>query len=340
MIEAVLRRRLMAVVTSLVTIVLSALLLEGFLRLRFRRSLDLSMEMWKYATQVKQPVDDAQLSFRHLPSAHAFLMGVAVDINSQGLRDREYPLAKPPGVCRVLVLGDSTTLGWGVRMDDTAAKILERDLNEGSGGRFEVINAGVGNSGTRQEVTYYEHYGVKFQPDLIILQYFINDAEPVPREKRGFLIRYSYLSAFVSSRVDGLLLRLGLRPNWRTYYKSLYRDDQPGWVAAQTALRELSQFTREHGSRLLVGILPELRQVNGVYPFTEEHEKLKRLLAAEHVPVLDLIDGLRNHGVEESLWVTPLDDHPNARAHRLVAAQFRDWIVAHGFTSKCVLGLK
>jgi len=46
------------------------------------------------------------------------------------------------------------------------------------------------------------------------------------------------------------------------------------------------------------------------------------------VPVVDLIDGLRNHGPEITLWVTPLDDHPNGKANALIAAQLRDAILA------------
>ena len=33
---------------------------------------------------------------------------------------------------------------------------------------------------------------------------------------------------------------------------------------------------------------------------------------AENVPVVELIEGLKDHGREETLWVTALDDHPNA----------------------------
>jgi hypothetical protein len=45
------------------------------LRLAFARSLDFSMEMWKYAVSLKQPVEDARLSFAHRPNRTAFLMG-------------------------------------------------------------------------------------------------------------------------------------------------------------------------------------------------------------------------------------------------------------------------
>src|SRR5262249_58411655 len=37
------------------------------------------------------------------------------DYNSDGLRDREHEVAKAPGVRRIVCLGDSTTLRWGLR---------------------------------------------------------------------------------------------------------------------------------------------------------------------------------------------------------------------------------
>ena len=85
------------------------------------------------------------------------------------------PLAKPPGVYRILFLGDSTTFGWGVSMNETTAKILERELNAvhvPGYERFEVINAGVGNYDTVQEVTYYKTSGRKFHPDMVVLGLF------------------------------------------------------------------------------------------------------------------------------------------------------------------------
>jgi len=63
-------------------------------------------------------------------------MGVPVEISSQGFRDREYPLEKPPGTVRVLMLGDSTTLGWGQRLEESTPKVLEARLNAAArGGR-------------------------------------------------------------------------------------------------------------------------------------------------------------------------------------------------------------
>jgi lysophospholipase L1-like esterase len=324
---------LLNIVVLVVALLFGCLAMELALRVVFAHSLDFSMEMWKYATQLKRPVADPQLSFVHAPNRSAFLMGVPVSINSHGLRDREYSEAKPPNVYRVMMLGDSTTFGWGVREEDTAAKFLERKLNAHlppGYDKAEVLNAGVGNYNTVQEVTYYETRGRAFHPDLVVLVFFINDPEPVPVEKKGLLIDRSYLIAFVTNRFDWILRHMGVRPDWKQYYSSLYDDNKPGFQACKKALASLADSTRSNGAQVLVALLPELHQINGdSYPFKAAHQKIKDVLAADHVPVLELIDGLKDHGAEETLWVTALDDHPNAKANDLISSQLQQWILAN-----------
>jgi lysophospholipase L1-like esterase len=322
---------LLNIVLLAFAILLGCVAMEVALRVIFAHSLDFSMEMWKYAVELKRPVANPELSFAHAPNRSAFLMGVPVSINSEGLRDREFSLEKPPDVYRVMMLGDSTTFGWGVKDEDTAAKFLERKLNANlpaGYSRAEVMNAGVGNYDTVQEVTYYETIGWKYHPDLIVLVFFINDPEPVPTEKKGLLIDRSYLIAFATNRIDGLMRHAGVRPDWKTYYASLYDDDRPGFQACKKALVSLANSTRSHDAKLLVAILPELHQINNdSYPFKAAHQKIKDVMAAENVPVLELIDGLKDHGPEENLWVTALDDHPNAKANNLSSDQLEQWIL-------------
>src|ERR1700746_1053885 len=332
--EALFRRSPSLLVNTIVlaiAILFGCIAMEIALRVIFARSTDFSMEMWKYAVKLKRPVANPDLSFAHAPNRSAFLMGVPVSINSEGLRDREFSLEKPPDVYRVMMLGDSTTFGWGVRQEDTAAKFLERKLNADLPAGLnpvEVMNTGVGNYDTVQEVTYYETIGWKYHPDLVVLVFFINDPEPVPIEKKGFLIDRSYLVAFATNRIDGVLRHTGARPDWKTYFASLYDDDRAGFQACKKALVSLANSTRSHDAKLLVAILPELHQINGdSYPFKAAHQKIKDVLVAENAPVLELIDGLKDHGPEENLWVTARDDHPNAKANNVISDQLEQWIL-------------
>ena len=216
-------------------------------------------------------------------------------------------------------LGDSTTAGWGVPLAGTAPKILEGESNAAGHGRFEVLNAGVGNYGTVQEVEHYLTIDRSFHPDLVILEYFINDAEPVPCGRSAGLLDRSYLAAFAVSRFDGALRVAGLRPRWRDYYASLYRDGSPGLEAAKDALGRLAAATAQDGTGLLVAVLPELRQIDGAYPFAKEQRKIEDYLASRRIRTIDLLDCLRSHGPETGLWITPADAHPNVKANTLIA---------------------
>jgi hypothetical protein len=309
-------RRLLANLALLaVSTLFFAGLLEIGLRIAFAHSLDFSMEMWKYAVALKQPMPDPRLSFAHRPNSSAFLMGVPFAINSAGLRDREYSPQKPPGTYRMVWLGDSTTVGWGVRAEDTPAKLLEASHH----GKFEVLNAGVGNYDTVQEVEHYLTIDRAFHPDFVVLEYFINDAEPVPVERNIGILGHSYLAAFLISRFDGALRLTGARPQWRDYYAGLYRDGSPGLEAAKDAMARLAEDTSHDGVGLLVALLPELHQLNGEYPFEKEHRKIEDFLTSRGVHWIDLVGCLRGHGPESAYWVTPADTHPNRKANVLIA---------------------
>jgi HEAT repeat protein len=60
------------------------------------------------------------------------------DYNSDGVRDREHAVEKPPGVRRVVCLGDSVTLGYGIRPHEAWPQVLEAEVGS-DGGRLVVI---------------------------------------------------------------------------------------------------------------------------------------------------------------------------------------------------------
>ncbi len=91
-------------------------------------------------------------------------------MNADGLRDRDHPLRKPPGVARVLLLGDSFAEGMQVPLESTFAKRLEAKLIA-EGREVEVVNAGVSGFGTDNELLFYEAEGERYEPDLVLLAF-------------------------------------------------------------------------------------------------------------------------------------------------------------------------
>lgn len=84
-------------------------------------------------------------------------------VNSFGLRDYEFEMKKTKP--RILMLGDSFTEGQGVSLPDTVPKQLEKMFNN----TVQVINGGIGSFSPILEYLYLKHKGLKFDPDMIIL---------------------------------------------------------------------------------------------------------------------------------------------------------------------------
>ena len=94
-----------------------------------------------------------------------------ININSQAIRaDRDYPTGKPAGVRRIIVLGDSMTAGQFLSNADRFSELLERRDPS-----IEVINLALEGSGTDQQVLLYEHVGLQFEHDLVVLLPFLQN---------------------------------------------------------------------------------------------------------------------------------------------------------------------
>lgn len=107
----------------------------------------------------------------HYPGITRYLyaFGQEITINSAGMRDREHALAKPDGSFRILVLGDSFMEAYQVAFEETFSSLLEGSLTERAGREVEVINAGVSGWGTADELRYLTHYGLEYEPDLVLV---------------------------------------------------------------------------------------------------------------------------------------------------------------------------
>jgi lysophospholipase L1-like esterase len=126
-----------------------------------------------------RPDDERGWSLR--PGFSGWLNGERVmrmSINSDGLRDREHPLAPPPRTLRVAVLGDSYMQGLNVPPDKMFTAFLERRLAQclaPAGVQAEVLNFGVSGYSTGQEWLTYLHSARKYRPDLVLVAVYTNN---------------------------------------------------------------------------------------------------------------------------------------------------------------------
>jgi hypothetical protein len=99
--------------------------------------------------------------------------------NSLGYFDHDYPEAKPPGVKRIVVIGDSYVESIQVPLSLTFHKLLEQALNtEGTadgGTHFEVIALGSSGTGQIHHHEVLKERALRYQPDLVIVTLCSND---------------------------------------------------------------------------------------------------------------------------------------------------------------------
>jgi lysophospholipase L1-like esterase len=295
---------------------------EIAIRLYTRHAMIYDVEMTRYSNELKIASDNPLIGHVHRPGASSRLMGVRVDLNSDGFRDDEYPVGRSQRY-RIIALGDSLTFGWGVPKDEIFETLIERELD--SRRPTEIINFGTGNYNTEQEVNLFLEKGLKYDPDEVVIFYFINDAEPTPKTSPYAFLGHSQMVTFVWSRAKTIASRIRPSKSFQEYYSGLYREGSPGWERAKEAFAIAQRVCRENGIALKVVLLPELHRLEP-YTFEAEHRLVVDFLDSLGIPALDLAPLFRGQGDPLRLWVALDDAHPNALAHRLIAQYAVDFV--------------
>jgi hypothetical protein len=100
---------------------------------------------------------------------------VEIRTNAQGMRaDEDIDYAKPAGVRRILVLGDSFAMGYGVDLDDTFLAQMQRRL-EPEVGPLQIVNLAVSGHGNAEELIMLREEGLRYDPDLVLLAWHRTD---------------------------------------------------------------------------------------------------------------------------------------------------------------------
>lgn len=100
------------------------------------------------------------------PGAHVTAQSEET-INAEGYRGPLRARAKPAGVRRVAVFGDSSTFGMNVEYEQTYAAQLEALLAPG----VEVLDFGVIGTTARQGLERYERLARAYAPDVVVAAY-------------------------------------------------------------------------------------------------------------------------------------------------------------------------
>lgn len=286
---------------------------------------------------------DADLGWSHRPDlkiAELYGPGANFSTNAQGLRGTEsYSASVPEGRYRILCLGDSFTMGFGVGDAETYPARMQA-LRPA----VQAVNMGQGGYGVDQMYLWYRRDGVKLQSNLLLLAVIAEDFYRM--ESSSFI---GYAKPTLATVGDELAIGnvpvpatwVSRRPlRWaQTFVQSLaaarlahwivggrsmasgdvfYREAGPDTRAtARLILRDLARLCRERDQAFAVVYLPASHLLSKEP--TPEATWLQAATAELHIPFINLTEDFGRLPPWELARMFRPDYHYTTEGNRFVA---------------------
>jgi lysophospholipase L1-like esterase len=298
---------------------------------------------------------DEELGWIHIPGrtiADFYGPGLDMTINNDGLRgDADYIGKKSNDTYRVVCLGDSMTMGYGIDDDDTYPARLQL-INQ----RIQVVNMGMGGYSTCQCGLWYRRIHADLEADLLIFSIIAEDVfrvdynspkfqivngrvevvnVPVPRNFRtGELeiesIRFSNFLVDHSATARTINSMVSRKPADQT---TAVQDPLDLTIAM---IVELARLTEKANQGFVVVLLPDSDEVPGHQNFNFEEQRTLWIVAKKieattsqlGVPYLSLLASFAAHDSKElsGLYLREVYNHFSPAGNELVAESIDSWL--------------
>jgi hypothetical protein len=261
---------------------------------------------------------------------------IRIAINSFGLRGPEWSTDKPPGVRRIMALGDSSVYGFGVQDDEVFTARLDREL----GGAVEVINSAVPGYSTYQTINLLQIRSLSLQPDLLLVGCIWSDNNFDSFVDRELLAAYSSFRNSQARAVHEALTHSALYTilDYKLRVLRTFPEERRvGWMVGRGEkigarrvpiqeyarnLETIVELAHSAGAEVAFMVLPNREDLVTVYEAGaawDPYRQVMRDTAQRHgAPVLELPELFRVSGLEaDELFLDEM--HPTAQGHALWA---------------------
>ena len=309
------KKILIPILTLSISTILITLFFEFSLRIAYPYFSNYNTEMWRYSKELKVPEPNPNLPFVHRKNIIENLYGVEFIIDENGFRIGEYKEEKIE-TRKILFLGDSFTVGWGVSFDSTISNLVEGFFERNA--NVQSINMGCGNYNTIMEVELFEQKGISLKPEIAILSFYINDLEDTPRILSNF--EYYFMTNFY---MYGFLFDkyIKLKSKYdsdfiNNYYQNQYSKSDKVTKNAD-AISRLAQLCKVNNVKLLIVNIPDLRDLSD-YKYNFVSKYIKGIADELNIAFLDLFHSVKDED-SKKLWVSYEDPHSNGFANNIFA---------------------
>lgn len=260
--------------------------------------------------------------FGHQPNKLGVLDGVETRTNQFGFRGPDVSSSKASDTTRILFLGDSVTFGTQLADDQTPVMHVQHYLeSHSSSRRAECMNAGVCGYATWQELDLLKDEGLAAEPDVVVLQFCLNDMIDVAGVERGVLIgnrvRFDPPASFHwSGTVRAITTLVNKQRNeqlesqqhWaadRLFAEvhsaalqemdDVYRDPplpvvREAWNKCYEDLDGVARVCREKSLRMMLVYAPVVYEIGDTAKYRQPSRFLREWANDADIPFLDLTD--------------------------------------------------
>ncbi|MDD5020536.1 MAG: SGNH/GDSL hydrolase family protein [Endomicrobiaceae bacterium] len=252
-----------------------------------------------------------------------------IKTNSSGFRDREFSILKNDKTKRILVLGDSLTLAVNINQQKNIFTVrLEDILNKtGLSLKYEVFNMGIDGYNTVQEAENLKRNGLKYNPDIVIVVYCLNDDDKDIND-------IYYASLFNKNRLNRLLFKSAVyRKIYLFFLEKFWIIKMHGQISRIDSKYKSMDFDcigfemfkdlqREYKFKLYVFIVPYFSDYKN-YSDIKIHKRVTdRLKRYPEIRYFDLLEDFSRVTSDGKIFRHNNPDdfcHPNEKGHELIA---------------------
>ncbi len=343
------------IIFTVIVVALALALLEGLCSLiwlvpdyvAFRRGLPI-------ADQFKEEFHawhDAEIGWEHIPGKHIpdfYGPGLHMSINGDGFRALEdYVGREPPNRFRVVCLGDSFTLGFGVGDRQTYPHQLQL-INPA----VQAVNMGQGGYSLGQCYLWYRRQGRSLQADCLVLALIIDDigrlgevrlingyakpgfelhegrlritGQPVPAktETGARIVAKGQMVGFFVEH-SALVRTIGQLTGHGPYEMAVTQSEL--LPVAMAIVGELQRLAGEQDAAFVLALMPEMRELvrTNIGEYREVSAALRRFATERNILFLDLVDSFLEKGprAAQGFFLKEHWLHYSEAGNRLVAQE-------------------